>query len=197
MSQEILAGLVRRHVHDLRNYLNGSEMALTLLAETVDPNQRRDAIQRMRQEMRSAEVLLRSFSAKFSNENKSPVPLADIMDQWMVDARHLLPDAAISWEMQTANTILEIEPGILRSALGEILVLSARKNPGQPLAASCRVVNKQVLIWTTGSRPYQEADFTDFADHAVWEWLQEFAAARRGKLDRAKLDLRLMLPAAS
>lgn len=96
MQSDFVAALVRRHAHDLRNSLNGIEMELVLLSETSAESERQVLLKRAREEVRRADITIRSFAVKFLSENKSPIGLADITEMWMSDARSLLPDVSVT-----------------------------------------------------------------------------------------------------
>jgi K+-sensing histidine kinase KdpD len=193
MSPEITAALVKRHTHELRNCLNGVEMSLTLLDETHDETQRRETIRKIRQEMRSAEAMIRLFSGRFSSENKSQFLAADMIEQWMVDARSLLPETPITWDVLVGESVLEIEASLLRSVLGELTLLSARKGYSPSLGISCRVANGTLDITIASSRTSAETHAGDASEQALRTWLKDFALRNGGALEWSKGDIKLTL----
>ena len=195
MSQELTAGLVRRHIHDLRNFLNGAEMSLTLLSETQDDAERQQALQRIREEMKVAEVLLRGFGAKFGSETKQPLSASDLFEQWMVDARALLPDTVILWKMDTSDSVLELDPNVLRSALCDVLLMVARKNPDQPLTIQAQPHGQKLIISVSGNRPFAPGP-PDSGDQSIWSWLEGVAVRNNGTVERVKGAIQLTLPIA-
>jgi len=80
-SAEVIAALVRRHTHDLRNSLNGIELELTLLAEATEKAEQATSIEKARQELRAAEAMIRLFAAKFAVEDKTTVCVSDVAEQ--------------------------------------------------------------------------------------------------------------------
>src|SRR5215207_3570003 len=129
-------------------------MSLTLLAESQEEGDRREAIQRIREEMKVAETLVRIFGAKFVVETRSLMPVSDLFEQWMVDARYLLPDTSVNWAFEAKDAAVEVDPTVVRAALCDILVLAARKNSGHPLSVHVQPHVNQVRFSVTGPRTY-------------------------------------------
>src|SRR5262245_9897560 len=97
------------------------EMELTLLLEAADDSDKLAAVQRMRQEMRCAETMLRILSGKFVVETKSTICVSDLAEQWMGDARNLLPARSIHWDIKAGSSQIEVENGLLRGLLTDLL----------------------------------------------------------------------------
>ena len=142
--------LVKRHLHDLRNSVNGIELELALLAETTDLRRRSIAIDRIRREMKTVQAGLRSFAAKFFVEPRMPIPIADVAEQWMADARALHPEAAIQWEVHPGGRRILTEPELLRGILGDMLRLAIQQSSGSALECRCAADRLEAIFSVGG-----------------------------------------------
>ncbi len=184
LTAEALSWLVKRHAHDLRNTLNGMEAELMLLAETGDAAEKSAAIKRLRQEMKCADGLIRSFASKFSLEGRSAIAASDLAAKWISDARALLPDSSITWDLKAGRAVIEVDAVLLRGVLSEMLVLSARRCPRLPLEARCFTEEGRVIFCVSGASPPSVAGARDPMDLASWSTLGVFAARGNGALER-------------
>jgi signal transduction histidine kinase len=202
LSQEILGALVRRHTHDLRNFLNGMELELALLTEIADETERAAALKRIRREMKHAEAMIRSFGAKFIVETKSPVCASDVAEQWMSDARGLLPECSITWDIQAGHALLHVEAALLRSVLCDLLGLTARTCPRLPLEAGCASAEDRVIFRVSCPEAQTESGYRDPHEQLLWASLRCFVSRNDGRLECATPPVpgpfwcRLILPTA-
>lgn len=183
LSREVLGALVRRHTHDLRNFLNGMELELALLGELAAETERSAALQRIRREMKHAEAMIRSFGAKFIVESKSFVCASDLAEQWRSDARGLLPECSIAWDIQAGEALLHAEAPLLRSILGDLLGLTARRYPRAPLEAGCRAAQDRVVFSIACRNPKMEHAGRDPHEQLLWSSFQYFACRNDGLLE--------------
>lgn len=191
MQSDFVAALVRRHAHDLRNSLNGIEMELILLSETSAESERHILVKRAREEIRRADLTIRSFAAKFVSENKLPIGLADITEMWMSDARSLLPDVSITWKTDVADAAIEADPILLRSVLGDLMLLAARRCICHVMAAECHVVRGQAVFGVSCPLQGDDAPGPDVFEDVLWLSLHEFATTHGGSLQSSTANGRL------
>jgi hypothetical protein len=202
LSREVMGALVRRHTHDLRNFLNGMELELALLTEIADEPERLAALKRIRREMKLAEAMIRSFGAKFIVETKSTVCLADVAEQWMSDARSLLPECSMAWDIKAGHALLHVEAALLRSLLGDLLSLTARKCPRALLEAGCAAADDRVVFSISCQNAKAENGSRDRHEQLLWLSVRYFASRNDGLLDCATPPVqgpflcRLILPIA-
>ena len=183
LSREAVGALVKRHTHDLRNFLNGLGMDLALVSESTDPAEKLAAAKRIHREMKCAETILRSFATKFVVEAKSSVSASDIVEQWMSDARTLLPEYSIAWETKTGGAVLHVEPGLLRGVLGDLLVFTARKGSGQPVNAGCSPEINRVIFSISCPTVNKDHRQSDPLDDLLWSSFQNLSARTGGLLE--------------
>jgi hypothetical protein len=187
LSREAVGALVKRHTHDLRNFLNGLGMELTLVSESRDPAEKLAAVKRIHREMKCAESILRSFATKFVVEAKTSVSVSDIVEQWMADARTLLPECSIAWDTKTGSAVLQVEPGLLRSLLGDLLVFTARKGSGQPVNAGCSSEINRVVFSISCPTVNKDHHHSDPFDDLLWSSFQNLSARAGGLLETLTL----------
>jgi hypothetical protein len=176
LTAETLGFLVKRHTHDLRNSLNGIEMELTLMLETEARLGREQSIRRVRREMSVAQAGLRSFSAKCLLEPRAPTCIADVAEQWMADARTLLPEAAIIWEIHPGSGRILVERQLLRGLLSDWLTGTVRGRSAVPIHASCRVGGDEVTFAVAAHGVAKSADAAGSVSALDWTLFQSFAA---------------------
>jgi len=187
LSREAVGALVKRHTHDLRNFLNGLGMDLALVSESTDAVEKLAAVKRIHREMKCAETMLRSFAAKFVVEARTPVCVSDFVEQWMSDARTLLPDCPIAWDIKAGDALLHVEPGLLRSILSDLLIFTSRKSSGQPLNAGCFSENSRVAFSISCAIANKDNRHSDPFDDLLWSSLQNLSARNSGLLETLTL----------
>jgi hypothetical protein len=198
-----MGALVRRHTHDLRNFLNGMELELALLSEVGAETERVAALKRIRREMKHAETLIRSFGAKFIAETKSSICVSDVAEQWMSDARNLLPECSITWDIKAGHALLHVESCCLRSVLCDLLELTARKFPHAPLEAGCGSEEDRVVFGISCQEATTDNDYSDPQERLLWSSLRYFASRNGGTIecvtpaDQSAFSCRLALPVAA
>ena len=187
LSREAVGALVKRHTHDLRNFLNGLGMELALVSESADPAEKLAAVKRIHREMKCSETVLRSFAAKFVVEAKTSVSVSDIVEQWMSDARTLLPECSIAWDTKAGEAVLQVEPGLLRGVLGDLLVFTARKGSGQPVNAGCSSEINRVAFSISCPTINKDHRQADPLDDLLWSSFQNFSSRTGGLLETLTL----------
>ena len=201
LSAAALAAWIKRHTHDVRNVLNGMEMELTLILEAEEDTEKVAAIERMRQEMRCAEAMLRTLSGKFVVEAKAVMCVSDVAEQWRSDARSLLPARSVTWNLKGGTSQMEAESGLLRALLSELLLLSARKHPRAALEAWCRADDRQVTFSVNcppsspASPTAAESSRSAPLEPLLWSSLHTLAARAGGSLAEEPPAYHLRFPA--
>jgi hypothetical protein len=162
-------------------------MELALVSESADPAEKMAAAKRIHREMKCAETMLRSFSAKFLVEAKMSVSVSDIVEQWMSDARTLLPDCSVAWDTNAGGALLHVEPGLLRSVLSDLLVFTARKCLGQPVNAGCSAENNRVVFSISCAFVNKDHRHSNPFDDLLWSSFQSLSARTGGLLETLTL----------
>ena len=162
-------------------------MELALVSESADPAEKLAAVKRIHREMKCAEALLRSFAAKFVVEAKTPVCVSDIVEQWMSDARTLLPECSIAWDTKAGGALLHVEPGLLRSVLGDLIIFTARKCSGQPVNAGCSSEDSRVVFSISCATANKDHRHSDPFDELLWSSFQNLTAQIGGLLETLTL----------
>jgi len=180
---EATAALVKRHTHDLRNFLNGMEMELTLLSEVADEADVTAAVHRIRQGSYVADAMIRAFAAKFTNENPALICVSDFAEQWMSDARRLLPESSIQWRLSAGHSVIQIRAALQRSVLGDLLSVIAKTYLNRTLEAECSHAHSRVTFRLAA--PTTETDRADPFEPVLWSALEHFASRDAGTLQHS------------
>jgi signal transduction histidine kinase len=132
-----VAVMIKRHAHDVRNTLNGMELELTLLGEATTDPAMREAVDRLRQAGAEISRLLRGLSSKYANESHCVVPAVQVAEQWSADSRHVAPGVQLKWKVNFLDENILVDPGLIRSLLGDLVDTAIKINGRSPLQISC------------------------------------------------------------
>jgi len=195
-----LSALAKQHAHDLRNLLNGMGMDLALVADMAGGQDQRAAVERMRQSIKCAESLIRSYFAKFVRESRAPICVADAADRWVSDVHRLLLDRQIDWSIPPTDAVIEVESGLLRSLLQDLILLASKDSPRQPLRAGCACRDGQAIFEVVSECEDAAVASRNELQQSLWSALRHLAHRLGGALDlppfisRAPLRRQLRLP---
>lgn len=178
-----LAALAKQHAHDLRNLLNGLGMDLALVAETADSPDQQAAVDRMRQSIKCAESLIRSYFAKFVRESRAPICVADAADRWISDVNSLLLDRQIDWSIPRTDAVIEVESGLLRSLLLDLILLASKDSPRQPLRAGCACRDGQAIFEVVSECEDAAVANRNELQQSLWSALRHLALRMGAALD--------------
>lgn len=132
---EFVSEVVHRHVHDVRNHLNGVEMETSLLEDlSLDP-MARDALARLRSEAKQVEAEMRSLHIRFAAPHRSSFAVIDLFNLWKSRCMALTPKASIEWECDSDEHQIEVDGRMVADALSEQL-LRATTSPLQAIVRS-------------------------------------------------------------
>ncbi len=177
-----LGALASRHSHDVRNVLNGMELELTLLDETAPDASVRESVASLRQSLAQTATLVRRLLAKLVPEDRLPLAVADLAEQWRADAAHSHAGSAVEWRLDAGDALLEAEPAALRTILAEMLALGARLGRQQPVTAAARIEAGHAVFSVAPRAPAGEPLRAEESLRLVWSALGRIAAASHGTL---------------
>jgi len=106
----------------------------------------------------------------------------------MSDARGLLPDRPISWDIQAGMGVIQVERARLRGVLGDLILLTARRWPAR-LEAACRTEAGAARFSVSWVRPdigNERGDRVEPGEDLLWQPVQEYAERNGGRLERTK-----------
>ena len=183
-----IAVLVKRHNHDVRNVLNGMQAELSLLEHSHQDPETRSAIQRLRQVSSEIEWLMRGLGYKFGQECPTAVPALQIAERWNVDSRHLTHAVAIEWSTTFTQELVEVEPGLIRTLLFELLEIATRLYGRKPLRLVARAEHGLALF---EAFPREETSHRAAMEEEqiTWDALGKLAARNHAILQPGTLGL--------
>lgn len=195
-----LSALAKQHAHDLRNLLNGMGMDLALVAEMAKGPDQQAAVDRMRQSIKCAESLIRSYFAKFVRESRAPICVADAADRWVSDVHGLCLDRPIDWSIPPTDAIIEVESGLLRSLLTDLILLASKDSPRKPLRAGCTCREGQAIFEVVSECEEAAVANRNQLQQSLWSAARHLGLRLGGTLDlpplisRTPIHRQLRLP---
>lgn len=122
MNEEETRNYVRRHLHDMRNHLNGIEMDAVLL-DTILPegDEATDAVRRIRGEVALIEPLLKGFAIRFGPLSPQRNTAADVFTLWQSRSGKTPANPAFHWHCEVRGESIHVDMKVLADALCELL----------------------------------------------------------------------------
>ena len=141
-----IARIVRRHAHDVRNYINSLDLEATLLEDVVTDPDATDSLARMRGQLKQLEATVRSLSYKFSEPQPTTLTASDLFRLWMLQVQPM-EDATHSLDARgpTDLKVLEIDPNAVVSVLRDLVVGAWHRCAGAKLKVSVRASQTEVI----------------------------------------------------
>lgn len=125
-----LSAIVRKHGHDVRNFLNSLDLEAAMLGEIMTDPEALESVQRMRRQISQIEHVLRSLAAKFVAPERSPQPAAELFQLWKYHAESLPVRLDVDWESRLDSQVMEVDSRSVLAVLRDMLV-GARVPGGQ------------------------------------------------------------------
>lgn len=125
--------LVVKHVHDVRNSINGLDMEAVMLAEKSTDPQVIQTMGRIRLELKHLEATVKSLLFKFADPQPMAFPSRDLLQLWqhqiapLENATH-----RIEWSMTGDSSVMTIDANAILSVLRG-LVLTAWSHHPRPV----------------------------------------------------------------
>jgi len=150
---------VRRHVHDMRNHLNGLEMDAMFLADLF-PDKDSDAhgiSLRVSKELARIESTLRGLSACFAGLEVAQISAVDLFHRWKSRSSKFVTDPPVEWECRADSGTVEVDGRIVADLLS-CLVGTAASISSSPVRALVLENSGEILfeIQTEGRDCIQE-----------------------------------------
>lgn len=193
-----VAVITKRHVHDVRNALNGIELELTLLEGTAKDADSCEAVSRLRNAVSETGRLMQRMASRHATQAMSPVAALQIAEQWRMDARHVVPDAPLEWNIRLTTESVCVEPGLIRSLLADMLQTAVSMGGRKMLHITCSGEAERVVFDIGLGVGTGIAGMID-AQQSYWTALRRLAERNQGTMEPEQLSppgfpLRLMLP---
>ncbi len=123
---------IRQLSHDLRNHLNAIELQSAYISELERDDELRSEIKRLREMISGLTTALQSLSKAVSDVKPNLIPYraADLAEDLRKKIDHDFSgeSAAINWNIQVGDAMLNVDPQLLQEALGELFANAFRHN---------------------------------------------------------------------
>jgi hypothetical protein len=189
-----IARVVKRHTHDVRNALNGMELELALLDESIKDLSARAAIKRLRDAGGEIGRLMQGLSSKFGMDPPCLIPAVQVAERWSAWARHLTAEVSLDWTISLDRESLLVEPGLIRSLLEDLLDIAIRLHRKRPLKVLCHCENGRAIyeIQPKDDQPLSKAVVD--AHQPYWAALCRLAIRSQGEISPATLAATASFP---
>jgi len=137
--------------HDLRNHLNAIELQSAYISELERDEQLKNEIKRLREMISGLTSALQSLSKAASGikPNLIPYRAADLAEDLRKKIDHDFSgeSAAITWNIQTGDVMLNVDPQLLQEAFTELFANAFRHNRGKGnFVVTAKMENGQFLF---------------------------------------------------
>lgn len=142
---------IRQLSHDLRNHLNAIELQSAYISELAGESELKDEIKRLRGMISGLTSALQSLSKAISDVKPNLIPYraTDFAEDLRKKIDHDFSgeSAAITWNLQVEDAMLDVDPQLLQEALNELFTNVFRHTPGKAnVVVTVKVENGQFLF---------------------------------------------------
>lgn len=170
-----VAAFIRQYTHDVRNTINCMDLEMELMQDLITEPEAVTSMNRIREQLRSMEVQMRSLSAAFHEPRPTPdvIHARVLLQIWREKHAEQRPDAVqIQWTDNLGDEQVEVDVEMVAAAFSELLANAAAYSEGGTLRAHAAPREGHVVFEL---REPKKAP----VDPA--EWAQPFSAASRGR----------------
>ncbi|HSV61984.1 MAG TPA: ATP-binding protein [Chthoniobacterales bacterium] len=151
LSMPVVVKFIRQLAHDLRNHLNAAELQSAYLLEIAENNELREEIKRLRGMVGQVAANLQAVTAALSQPRLTEMPYAakDLIEdlQLKIASDYPAEHQQVKWEIDAGDSMLNIDPQLLLSALAELFANAFRHDRGQgPITAGARTDKAQFIF---------------------------------------------------
>lgn len=138
--------IVRRHTHDVRNYINSLDLEATLLEEIVTDEEGIESVRRMRDQLTQLEATVRALSSKFAEPQPTPLTSTDLFRMWQLQIAPLMDvSRRLEWQAPNEIAVLTIDANAILSVLRELVLDAWKRAPASTPKAAILVHPGQVI----------------------------------------------------
>ncbi|MDB6139384.1 MAG: hypothetical protein JWO94_2456 [Verrucomicrobiaceae bacterium] len=172
-----VTAIVRKHAHDVRNYINSLDLEASFIEELVTDPEVIESARRMRGQLRHLEVVVKSLSVKFSEPRPIAIPAPDLLHLWKYQVDALEESSGtIEWAPSPPPMAVMLDPGVVTLVLRELVMESWGRS--RALKAAVVANSEEVtaeIEWASASTPA-----SDMQEHIL------LIQANGGRLERAR-----------
>ena len=142
---------VRQLSHDLRNHLNAIELQSAYISELERDEELKGEIKRLREVISTLTSTLQSLSKAVSEvkPNLIPYQAADLAEDLRAKIDHdfSAESAAINWNIQAGNAMLNVDPQLLQEAVIELFANAFRHSRGKgQIVVAAKMENDRFVL---------------------------------------------------
>lgn len=172
---------IRQLSHDLRNHLNAIELQSAYISELAGENELKDEIKRLRGMISGLTSALQSLSKAISDVKPNFIPYraTDFAEDLRKKIDHDFSgeSAAITWNVQVEDAMLDVDPQLLQEALSELFANAFRhiRSKGNVVVTAKMENGQFLLIMEEPKAPLEET-----ADNWGYEPLRQVSPNHYG-----------------
>lgn len=168
-----IAAFVRQHTHDVRNGLNSLDLETTFLNELVTEEEATASVGRLRKQLRSLALQLRSLSALFQEPQPVAAPIAArvLLQIWQEKHAALQDLLEVRWVDELGAERVSVDVEMMARVFHELLTNAAEFSTDGPVTITARAKGGEVIFELR--EPKKETLDTS-------TWGQPFFSTRRG-----------------
>lgn len=140
-----VARIVRRHVHDVRNYINSLDLEATLLEEELTDSEALEGVRRMRSQLRQLDASVGALSFKFAEPRPTTITAFDLFMMWKSQVTESQDESrAVEWQAPAESQLINVDPSGITSVLRELVLGAWNRSPGAVLKAAVKTSSTEV-----------------------------------------------------
>jgi len=143
---------IRQLTHDLRNHLNAIELQSAYISELDRENELKSEIKRLREMISGLTSALQSLSKAVGDvkPNLIPYSAADLVEDLRKKIDHDFSGekAAITWNIQVGDAMLNVDPQLLQEAFTELFANAFRHDRDRGTLVAIARMDKNRLLFT-------------------------------------------------
>jgi K+-sensing histidine kinase KdpD len=142
---------IRQLAHDLRNDLNAIELQSAYITELEKNEESKNELKRLREMVSGLTSTLQRLSRAVGEVSPTQIPYraADFMEDLRTKIDHDFPteSAKITWDIQTGDAMLNVDPQLLQEAFTEFFDNAFRHDRGKgPVLVKVKIDNNRFLF---------------------------------------------------
>lgn len=170
-----VAAFIRQHTHDVRNTINCMDLEIELMSDVVVGEEAEESMRRIRGQLRSLELQMRSLSSAFHEPRPmtSPIGARVLLQIWREKHAEMENAAQIDWVNELGEEEVNVDVEMISAVFKELLANAVAFSPaGEPLTVTASAKDGKVVFELR--EPKKEA-----LDPSLWG--QPLATSARGR----------------
>ncbi len=138
-----VSNVVRKHAHDVRNYINSLDLECSFLEELLTDPDGVDTARRMRVQLRQLELVVKSLSVKFAECRPVNVMASDLLQLWKYQVEALDDKGTIEWTGPDKPMSVMLDSAVMVLVLRELVMEAWARN--RAVKAAVRTTGNEVI----------------------------------------------------